>query len=74
MGKHETPMILKYLAKVGGTLIAEFPIRRKGERSTRRFIDAVIIPKGPNRCAKQGKVTFVEKISSVYKQRKADSG
>ncbi len=48
MSKHETPMIRRYWASVGGTLIEEF-LAVPGSRDVgKRLLDAVIIPDGPN--------------------------
>jgi hypothetical protein len=47
MSKLETPMILKYWKKVGGTLIEEFPAVRQSEAAGPRGMDAVITINGP---------------------------
>ncbi|MGP0594666.1 hypothetical protein ACTRXD_19290 [Nitrospira sp. T9] len=47
MSKRETPMIMKYWEKVGGTLIEEFPAVRQANGNGPRRLDAVILPKGP---------------------------
>jgi hypothetical protein len=44
MSKLETPMILKYWDQVGGTLIHEFEMVKRGSQSGPRRADAVIIP------------------------------
>ncbi len=47
MSKHETPMIMKYWEKVGGTLILEFPVVKQTKETGPRRLDAVILPNGP---------------------------
>lgn len=47
MSKRETPMIMKYWEKVGGTLIEEFPAVRQANGNGPRRLDAVILPNGP---------------------------
>ncbi len=49
--KLETPMILRYWDKVGGTLIPEFQAVARSATAGRRLLDAVILPNGPKRQA-----------------------
>lgn len=49
MSKLETPMIVAYWERVGGTLIEEFLAVRGAPDRGRRLIDAVILPGGENR-------------------------
>ena len=51
MSKLETPMILKYWKKVGGTLIEEFPAVKLSKTTGPRRMDAVIIINGPKKKA-----------------------
>jgi len=51
MSKLETPMILRYWDKAGGTLIPEFQAVARSATAARRLIDAVILPNGPKRQA-----------------------
>ncbi len=52
MSKLETPLLLKYWKKVGGTLIEEFPVVLKDEGISPRRIDGVIIKNGPDKRTK----------------------
>ena len=47
MSKLETPMIIKYWERVGGTLIEEFPAVKQANGNGPRRLDAVILPNGP---------------------------
>jgi hypothetical protein len=47
MSKRETPMIMKYWEKVGGTLLLEFPVVKGTKETGPRRLDAVILPNGP---------------------------
>lgn len=53
MSKHETPITRWYWQQVGGTLIEEFEAVKASSESGRRVLDAVIIPGGENRVARQ---------------------
>ena len=48
MSKWETPLIKKYWEQIGGTLIEEFPVVRGYKNSSKRALDAIIIPEGEN--------------------------
>lgn len=45
MSKHETPMIMKYWKRVGGTLILELPVVKRTKETGPRRLAAVILPK-----------------------------
>ena len=44
MENNETPLIMKYWNKTGGTLILEYPVVKKTKTNSPRYIDAIIIP------------------------------
>ena len=54
MSKRETPMILEYWRRVGGTLLEEFMVTARTATCGRRLVDAVIIPKGERRRVPKG--------------------
>jgi hypothetical protein len=47
MSKLETPMIMKYWEREGGTLIEEFLAVKQTNGNGLRRLDAVILPNGP---------------------------
>lgn len=49
MSKLETPLILEYWRRVGGTLIEEFPVVRRTATCGQRVVDAIILPQGETR-------------------------
>jgi hypothetical protein len=51
MSKLETPMIRRYWAEIGGTLIEEYQVVRRGPSCGYRRLDAVIIPEGERKIA-----------------------
>jgi hypothetical protein len=46
MSLHETPMLLRYWARVGGTLAEEFPAVRRSAAASQRLLDGVIVLDG----------------------------
>jgi hypothetical protein len=46
MSKHETPMVLEYWQRAGGTLIEEFCLVPAARGQGRRLVDALILPDG----------------------------
>jgi hypothetical protein len=61
MSKHETPMIMRYWERVGGTLIEEFPVVKAGRTNGPRRIDAVILPREEKRIASWRDVDLTDK-------------
>jgi hypothetical protein len=48
MSLHETPMLLRYWSRVGGTLAEEFPAVRGSRTASPRRLDGVIVLGGEN--------------------------
>ena len=46
MSLHETPMLRRYWARVGGTLAEEFPAVRRSATASQRLLDGVIVLDG----------------------------
>ena len=47
MSKHETPMIELYWRQIGGTLVEEYYAVPRSPSHGPRWIDAIILPRGP---------------------------
>jgi hypothetical protein len=60
MSKLETPMTLRYWESVGGTLILEFPIVRRGPEVGRRVVDGLILPNADRRIAGASEVDVTD--------------
>jgi hypothetical protein len=61
MSLRETPLIIKYWQRIGGTLIEEYPVVSTSADHGYRRIDAVIIPDGENIKAKSNEVSLAGK-------------
>lgn len=61
MSKRETPLTRKYWKEVGGTLVEEFVMVPRGKDNGIRLIDAIIIPSGETKIAKQSEVSIDDK-------------
>ena len=70
MSKNETPITRWYWQQVGGTLIEEFQAVKASSENGKRVLDAVIIPSGENRVARQEEVS-IEGKDVVVVQTKA---
>ena len=70
MSKNETPITRWYWQQVGGTLIEEFQAVKASPENGKRVLDAVIIPSGENRVARQEEVS-IEGKDVVVVQTKA---
>lgn len=71
MSKRETPMIRQYWEMVGGTLIEECPVVKKGKDIGPRRLDAVILPNGPKIRAHWSEVSL-QGQDVIVVQAKAD--
>ena len=58
MSKRETPLTRRYWKEVGGTLVEEFVMVPRGKNNGIRLIDAIIIPSGETKIAKQSEVSI----------------
>lgn len=58
MSKHEKPMIEKYWAEVGGTIVYEFCMVNRTAINGVRYLDALILPNGETKIAKQSEVAI----------------
>lgn len=74
MSKRETPMIQKYWASVGGTLVEEFEAVPRSATTGRRLIDAVILPAQPTRQAHWREVTLEGQDVMWFRRRPTGSG
>ena len=76
MPKHETPMTRWYWKQVGGTLVEEFVAVHRGTDHERRVLDAIIIPSGECRIAKQNEMKCLLRVRmlSLCKRRPSDWG
>lgn len=70
MSKHETPITRWYWKQVGGTLVEEFVAVNRGADRGKRVLDAIILPSGEYRIAKQHEVS-IEGKDVVVVQTKA---
>ena len=76
MSKHETPITCWYWKQVGGTLVEEFVVVRGGVDRGVRVLDAIIIPSGECRIAKQNEMKCLLRVRmlSLCKRRPSDWG
>lgn len=71
MSKHETWRTRKYWESVGGTLIEEFQVVKKGKDNSRRLLDGLIIIGGPTEIY-QGKEKNIQGKDVICIQTKAN--
>lgn len=71
MSKHETPMVLAYWERVGGTLKEEFPLVTRDATSSGRWADAVIVCGGQRRRLSRGEHIRIEGKDVIVIQAKA---
>lgn len=72
MSKLETPMTRRYWNRVGGTLLEEHLVVRKGKGVGRRLLDAVIVLDGDHRIASRGESVILDGHDLIVVQTKAE--
>lgn len=74
MSKLETPLILEYWQRVGGTLMEEFQVVRRSRTCGQRLVDAIVLPRGEHRRLPRSEYTaaLLEGQEVIVVQAKAD--
>ena len=71
MSKLETPMVVAYWEKIGGTLMEEFPLVTRNGDSSGRWADAVIVSNCERRRLVRGMRVEIEGQDVIVVQAKA---